>query len=222
MAVRCVSGGLLQQCYQHELSRTNSKCYLFIDIYKNAWYTLEGEVALSSFCVREGRPGQKGLFLHVVWVLSSHSFLTSSALRCLSLCRARKSSNHRFPKLQSVFPTAIKGDNDSGDNYTSVLWKWLVGWRSSGKSIGGGWMLGRVLQGWRPLGARCCSAGSRLGMCRLDCSRLKWPERGRERAWCEPARRRNRQRLVGRRGNCLSNPVRGCVKWQPTKNLSAW
>lgn len=224
-AVSCVSGRLSQQCWQHELSRTNRKYYLFIDIYKNAWYTLKGGVALSSLCVREGRPGQKDLFLLDVWVLLSHSFLTSLSAS-LPLPVQSKSSSHRFPKLWSVSPTAIKGDGDSVDNYTFVLRKWLIGWSSGKTSIGEGWMLSRMPQGSRPLSARCCSAESSLGMCQLDLFKVQiagaWL--GAHLVWAAagPAPHVNQQLLMGRRGNCLSNSVLECVKWQPTKNLSAW
>lgn len=75
--------------------------------------------------------------------------------------------------------------------------------------------------GWRPLSARCCSAASSLGMCQLDLFKVQiagaWL--GAHLVWAAagPAPRISHQLLMGRRGNCLSNSVLECVKWQPIK-----
>lgn len=93
---------------------------------KNALCTLEGEVALS---IQESGIGQSDLFLCVVWVLLSRSFLPS--LSSMFGCRSLTAEQELFPSLLEVtiyFPNSCKRRyccSDSGDNYTFVLWKWL-------------------------------------------------------------------------------------------------
>lgn len=100
----------------------------------NAQYTLEGEIALS---VQKSRICQSDLFLRVVWVLLSCFFppSLSSALGCCS----PTAEQELFSSLSEVtmyFANSYKRRcccSDSGENYTFVLWKWLVG-RSSGQA----------------------------------------------------------------------------------------
>lgn len=75
---------------------------------KNAQCTLEGEVALS---VQESGIGQSDLFLRVVECCYHGPFCLPLPQRLAAAPRLQsKSSSHHFQKLQSIFPTALRGD----------------------------------------------------------------------------------------------------------------